>query len=69
MGAVVDYGSEKVAEALEAALEAGRCDLLALAGRIRQSNPIVEVPAALQSYEIESGSPADYDVLLQGGVR
>ena len=69
MGAVVDYGSETVAEALEAALEAGRCDLLALAGRIQQSNPVVEVPAALQSYEIEAGSPADYDVLLQGGVR
>jgi len=69
MGAVVDYGSETVAEALESALEAGRCDLLALAGRIQQSNPVVEVPAALQSYEIEAGSPADYDVLLQGGVR
>jgi hypothetical protein len=58
-----------VAEALEAALAVGRCDLLALAGRIQQSNPIVEVPVALRGYEIEAGSPADYDVLLQGGVR
>ena len=69
LGAVVDHGSETVAEALDAALEAGRCDLLALAGRLQQANTMVEVPAALRSYEIEAGSPADYDVLLQGGVR
>ena len=69
LGAVVDHGSPMVAEALEAALAAGRCDLLALAGRIQQSNPIVEVPVALRGYEIEAGSPADYDVLLRGGVR
>jgi len=69
LGAVVDHGSETVAEALDAALKAGRCDLLALAGRLQQANTMVEVPAALRSYEIEAGSPADYDVLLQGGVR
>lgn len=69
LGAVVDHGSQTVAEALEAALEAGRCDLLALAGRIQQTDTVVEVPAALRSYEIEAGSPADYDVLLRGGVR
>jgi transposase len=69
LGAVVDHGSPKVAEALEAALDAGRCDLLALSRRIQQETPIVEVPAALQSYEIEAGSPADYDVLLLGGTR
>jgi hypothetical protein len=69
LGAVVDHGSETVAEALEAALEAGRCDLLAMAGRLQRAHAVVEVPAALQSYEIEAGSPADYDVLLRGGVR
>jgi len=69
LGAVVDHGSPMVAEALEAALVVGRCDLLALAGRIQQSDPIVEVPVALRGYEIEAGSPADYDVLLQGGVQ
>ncbi len=68
LGAVVDHGSQTVAEALEAALEAGRCDLLALAGRIQRANTVVEVPAALRSYKIEAGSPADYDVLLRGGV-
>lgn len=69
LGAVVDHGAETVAKALEDALEVGRCDLLSLAGRIRQDRPVVEVPAALQGYEIEAGSPADYDVLLQGGIR
>ena len=69
LGAVVDHGSQTVAEALEAALEAGRCDLLALAGRIKQDNPVVEIPVALRSYEIEAGSPADYDVLLRGGAQ
>ena len=69
LGAVVDHGSPMVAEALEAALVVGRCDLLALAGKIQQSDPIVEVPVALRGYEIEAGSPADYDVLLRGGVR
>jgi transposase len=69
LGAVVDHGTQMVAEALESALEAGRCDLLAMAGRIRQAETVVEVPAALQSYQIEAGSPSDYDVLLRGGVR
>lgn len=69
LGAVVDHGSPKVAEALEAALDAGRCDLLALSRRIQHDSPVVEVPAALRSYEIETVSPADYDVLLRGGMR
>lgn len=66
---MVDHGSQTVAEAVESALEAGRYDLLALAGRLQQANTVVEVPAALRGYEIEAGSPADYDVLLWGGVR
>ena len=69
LGAVVDHGSETVGEALEAALEVGRYDLLAMAGRLQKADTVVEVPTALQSYEIEAGSPADYDILLRGGVR
>jgi len=69
LGAAVDHGAQTVAEALESALDAGRCDLLAMAGRIRQAETVVEVPVALRSYEIEAGSPSDYDVLLHGGVR
>lgn len=69
LGAVVDHGSAAVAEALSAALQAGRCDLLALSGRLREATQRVEVPAALQGYQVEAGSPAEYDVLLMGGVR
>jgi len=69
LGAIVDHGSQAVAEALEAAFQAGRCDLLDLARRLKQTNLTVEVPVALRGYEIETGSPADYDVLLMGGVR
>lgn len=68
LGAVVDHGLETVAEALEAALKAGRYDLLAMAAKLQQPGAVVEVPAALKSYEIAAGSPADYDVLLRGGV-
>ena len=69
LGAVVDHGSQAVAEALEAAFQAGRCDLLALSSRLQRASMMVEVPAALQGYQIEAASPADYDVLLTGGVR
>ena len=69
LGAVVDHGSAAVSVALEAALQAGRCDLLALAGHFQQDTRQVEVPSALQGYHIEAGSPADYDVLLAGGTR
>ena len=69
LGAIVDHGSRAVAEALEAAFQAGRCDLLALSGHLQHTAVTVEVPAALRGYQIEAGSPADYDVLLAGGVR
>jgi transposase len=69
LGAVVDHGSETVAEALETAMDAGRCNLLAMAERVQKASAVVEVPAALRSYEIEAGSPADYDVMLQEGIR
>ena len=69
LGAIVDHGSQAVAGALEVAFQTGRCDLLALSSRLQQTTVMVEVPAALQSYQIEAASPADYDVLLAGGVR
>jgi hypothetical protein len=78
LGAIVDHGSppllatggsQAVAGALEAAFQAGRCDLLALSSRLQQATVMVEVPAALQGYQIEAASPEDYDVLLAGGVR
>jgi len=69
LGAIVDHGSQAVAEALEAALQNGRCDLLALSSRLRKAEVTVEVPAVLRGYQVEAGSPADYDVLLAGGRR
>jgi transposase len=67
VGALVDHGEEPVAEALEAALEGGRCDLLSLSermhapeGRLRSA----EVPEVLSGYRIESGKASDYDLLL-----
>jgi len=69
LGAVVDHGSQAVGEALEDALQADRCDLLALSSRLQQARITVEVPPALQGYQIEAVSPAEYDVLLAGGVR
>jgi transposase len=66
---VIDHGSQAVGEAIQAALEADRCDLLALSSRLQQARATVEVPVALQGYEVEAGSPSDYDVLLAGGVR
>ena len=69
LGVVIDHGPEVVAGALTEAFQAGRCDLLALGGRIREASQQVEVPVALQGYHVEAGSPADYDVLLLGGGR
>jgi hypothetical protein len=69
LGAVIDHGSQAVGEALEAAMQADRCDLLALASRLQEARVTVEVPPALQGYQIEAGSPAEYDALLAGGVR
>ena len=68
LGAVVDHGPQAVGEALENALQANRCDLLALSSRLQEARLTVDVPPALQGYQIEAVSPADYDVLLVGGV-
>jgi transposase len=69
LGAVIDHGQQAVGEALRSALQADRCDLLALSSRLQEARMTVEVPAALQGYQIEAVSPAEYDVLLAGGVR
>jgi len=71
LGALVDHGEEAVADALEAALSDGRCDLLSLSGHIH--NPTerpraVEVPETLSGYRVESGKASDYDLLLLGNA-
>ena len=70
LGALVDHGDAAVADALEAALSNGRCDLLSLSERIHDSTErprAVEVPEALSGYRIESGKASDYDLLLGNG--
>jgi transposase len=71
VGALVDHGEEAVADALEAALSNGRCDLLSLSERIHdptQRPRAVEVPEALSGYRVESGKASDYDLLLLGNA-
>ena len=70
--ALVDHGEEPVAEALEAALSCGRCDLLSLAKHLHDRDrraSAVEVPEALSGYRVESANAADYDLLLLGSAR
>jgi transposase len=72
LGALVDHGEEPVAEALEAALSCGRCDLLSLAKHLHDRDrraSAVEVPEALSGYRVESANAADYDLLLLGSAR
>jgi transposase len=66
LGSVVDHGEQPVAEALADALEKGRSDLLALAGRLhpKQAPLYTPVPPALELHTVESARAADYDALL-----
>lgn len=67
LGAVQEHGVEPVATALSTALQAGRCDLLAL-GRLGSTAPSpAEVPECLRGIEIERREARQYDALLVGG--
>jgi len=67
IGAVLDHGPGPVAEALNQALAAGRCDLLALKPATEVPEP-VEVPQRLATYQIDSATAEDFDALLPGGI-
>jgi transposase len=68
IGAITNHGEEPVREALEAALSAGRADLLALRSPLPGSvTRMGAIPATLASYEIEAARAADYDRMLAGG--
>ena len=66
LGAVVDRGVAAVAEAVQAALQADRCDLLALPRLAAPRAAAVEVPASLRGIEIEHRQAREYDALLVG---
>lgn len=62
LSVVVAEGREQVANALEAALQAGRFDLLRLTERGAPTE--IAVPEALRSHQVERARAADFDVLL-----
>lgn len=68
VGATVEHGHAAVTEALERALEQGRCDLLALP-RASGAPAVVEVPESLRAIHVESAQAADFDALLAGGAQ
>jgi transposase len=76
LGAVHDHGEAAVTAALGEALAAGvfadrgRANLLALTRHLPARPALLEaaVPPSLRAVEVESGSAADYDLLLKGGA-
>lgn len=68
LSAIVKHGEAAVTQALQTAMEAGRCDLLALRQRLepKSSPQTVSVPKPLRTYTIEAGRASDYDWMLQG---
>ena len=66
IGAVSEHGPKPVAEALLAALDGDRFDLLALRPK-RKAPAQVKVPESLAGYEVASASAAEFDLLLTAG--
>lgn len=67
IGAVHEHGEEPVRQAVVAAMQAGRTDLLSLAAlMVPRRIECVPVPDALAHHEIEVARAADYDVILGG---
>ncbi|MCA1837294.1 MAG: IS21 family transposase [Actinobacteria bacterium] len=71
LGATLEHGEEAVAEALQAALSQGRCDLLSLGKHLPPDDDdgerlsAVAVPEALSGYQVQAARAKDYDWLLQ----
>lgn len=67
VGAVHEHGEEPVRQAVVAAMQAGRTDLLSLAALMTPRRiECVPVPDALAHHEIEVARAADYDFILGG---
>jgi transposase len=65
LGAVVEHGEQRVAQALRRALDGGRAHLLELGALYQQLSPTeIEVPESLRQYVIESVSASEFDALL-----
>ena len=70
LGAIGEHGEEAVREALMAALELDRVELLGLGKKVhKESRPrVVVVPDQLKGIEIQSARATDYDWMLAGGA-
>jgi len=72
LGAICDHGESVVTQALNEALENGRCDLLPLHRYLSTQRVFLDssqVPEGLRTMRVESAQATDYDFLLTGGVR
>jgi hypothetical protein len=68
ISAIVRLGEEPVREAVQAAVQAGHCDLVRLAGHLYPRRlGRVQVPEKLRGYHIQGASAGDYDWMLRGG--
>lgn len=69
LGQLADQGADVVRPALETALVTGTPPGLAVVAHRMAASPLTAgVPAALQQIDVTSGSAADYDTWLLGGV-
>lgn len=71
LGAITEHGEEAVREALVAALELDRVELLGLGESLhKDSRPrAVAVPDQLKGIEVQTARATDYDWMLAGGAR
>ena len=71
VGAIGEHGEDKVARALEAALNEQRIGLLDVITPASTAAPVITVPSVLAEFVIEAGKAADYDHLLltDGGAH
>lgn len=69
IGAINEHGEDVVRQAVRAALESGRADLLRLGPVLTEPpHPGVQVPQRLAGYRVAAARAADYDRLLLGGA-
>ena len=70
LGAITEHGEEAVRDALVAALELDRVDLLGLGESVHNdSRPrVVAVPDQLKGIEVQAARATDYDWMMAGGA-
>jgi transposase len=72
LGAICEHGEGVITQALNEALERGRCDLLPLQRYLSAQQVTLDstrVPEGLRGVEVEAVPAAEYNELLAGGVQ